>query len=173
MYIPRRVQSPGVGVLARGPFGLRKRVLPAEPIPVVDGENECEDVGLLADRGYIGNRRRAVRAALALEEFDNRRMRRVGREHVLRRSRKRREANDKSKPDFIAILRAPSGSPPSLREQLAPLQPFRDQIKGPRHRHDTAAGMRGAWRSASDTTYTEVQLKYCGKYCARARRLLV
>jgi hypothetical protein len=35
---------------------------------------------------------------LALEEFDDRRMRRVGRERVRRQSRKRRDANDESKP---------------------------------------------------------------------------
>ena len=45
-----------VGILARCPFGLRERVLPAEPIPVVDGEDEREDVGPVADRRDVGNR---------------------------------------------------------------------------------------------------------------------
>jgi hypothetical protein len=82
----------GVGVLACGPFGLGEGILPAEPIPVVDGENEREDVGPVPYRSDIGHRRRAVRSALALEEFDDRRMHRVGRERVLRQGRKRREA---------------------------------------------------------------------------------
>jgi hypothetical protein len=56
----------------------------------------------------FGHRRRAVRAALALEEFDDRRMRGVGRERVLRQNRKRREANDESSLSqiFIAIHRS-------------------------------------------------------------------
>ena len=84
----------------RGAFGLRECVLPAEPIPVVDGENKHEDVSPVANRGDIGHCWRAVRAALAPREFDARRMRCVGRERVPRQDCKRREANDKSKPDL-------------------------------------------------------------------------
>src|SRR6185312_12651994 len=67
-----------ISELARGPGGPGERVLPAEPVPVVDLEGEREHVRPTGDRPDIGLSRRACRAALTLEQFDHRGVSRVG-----------------------------------------------------------------------------------------------
>src|SRR5580700_11304079 len=97
----------GVGVFARRPGGLGERVLPAEPVPVVDGEGKRENVGTVADRRHIGGGWQAIRTTLTLEQLYNGwmlRIRGVARLPQHRRDRQRGETNAELQPDRHRVV---------------------------------------------------------------------
>ena len=65
------MQGAAIGALAGSGFGRRKRIVPADIVPVIDMERQRDHVVALRELRQVGIRRRAGRTSLRREQLDH------------------------------------------------------------------------------------------------------